>query len=658
MCGKFLIGFVTHAAFFAIAVAQEDRCPQPLYVVWELTEATQLSGSSARHNWALDSLGLADRATNPPAGMIVRGPRKVVEPYRHVEGRVILVSRAPHVEFQTATFRSVRGEKEYLQRLEELESGYEARREGEPEATITRNGPPERRELVYQRDWMEEERERTVEYIRGARVEGSRVIADRNNNVRMVPQSLTMRSFARLDGHLMLNGRTSAVFEIPASALTRNAMLREDDLTHYVDVSGISGKTRKMIWERLLATKNTALQQFDNESDADYQARRALGENHIELMRSALFDVDSAWLSCNYRDESKPIQITGGVNVGADTELQRLLRRIGRAKSRLPEIDSDDEVFSLHWASRIPEQTAQFLRAAVNALRVRFPSAHIPDVADWTIDDGVLELRLSGRANLENGLACLGALRVSNPSDDAQQALAQFLTAIPALAVQQIVSEQGASFLRISLSPLAQLKTEKLPEWEFMKLPQFAFLQFRGNVLWFSLGGQNAWKMLDAELVAQDEEDANDKPLDGIGYVLKCELNLEQVTTARGEKSGLKQYVAEFERGYSRWTADRHLEILSGVMDMDLRCPDDYEFATVFEKALTDRPGRGRLEVFNVPEGVRAEATLDRSLALLYFGRQSLNFRDMNKVWAKAMTIKPAPPQAPPSSLLQAGADH
>ncbi|MEZ6063125.1 MAG: hypothetical protein R3C19_22500 [Planctomycetaceae bacterium] len=575
----------------------------------------------------------------------------------HVEGVAELVSTSGDGRREYIQFRQVRDEKEYLLRLAEVESGYEARRAVEPEATITRNGPPERRQLVYQRDWMEEERKRTVEYIRGVRVEGSSVITDRNNNVRMVPRSKSSERYVRRDGTLMLEGRSPAVFEIPTSVLTRNAKLRDDDLTHYVDVSGISGKTREMIWKRLLATKNTALQQFDNESDADYQARRALGENHIELMRSALFDVDSAWLSCNYRDESKPIQITSGVNVGTDTDLQRLLRRIGRTKSRLPGIDSDDEVFSFHWASRIPEQTAEFLRAALNALRVRFPSAQILDVADWTIDDGELELRLSGRANAEYGLACLGALRVSNASDGAQQQLSELLTAIPALAVQQIVSEQGESFLQVSLSPLAQLKTEKLPEWEFIRLPQYAFLRFRENALWFSLGGQNAWKVLDAELVAQDEEDPDDKPSKGIGYVLKCELNLEQVTTDKGEKSGLKQYVAEFERGYSRWSADRHLEILAAATGMDLRCPDDYEFATVFEKALTDRPGRGRLEVFNVPDGVRAEATLDRSLALLYFGRQSLNFQDKNKVWVKAMTIKPAPPPAPPSSLLQAGAD-
>ncbi|MEZ6060157.1 MAG: hypothetical protein R3C19_07345 [Planctomycetaceae bacterium] len=104
---------------------------------------------------------------------------------------------------------------------------------------------------------MEEERKRTVEYIRGVRVEGSSVITDRNNAFGWFREASPLSGTFE-DRTLMLEGRSPAVFEIPTSVLTRNAKLQDDDLTHYVDVSGISGKTREMIWKRLLATKNTA----------------------------------------------------------------------------------------------------------------------------------------------------------------------------------------------------------------------------------------------------------------------------------------------------------------------------------------------------------------------------------------------------------------
>ncbi|MEZ6060158.1 MAG: hypothetical protein R3C19_07350 [Planctomycetaceae bacterium] len=203
-------------------------------------------------------------------------------------------------------------------------------------------------------------------------------------------------------------------------------------------------------------------------------------------------------------------------------------------------------------------------------------------MADWTIDDGELELRLSGRANAEYGLACLGSIAGQQRIRRRSATVCRTADGHSGTCRAADCQRAGESFLQISLSPLAQLKTEKLPEWEFIRLPQYAFLRFRENALWFSLGGQNAWKVLDAELVAQDEEDPDDKPSKGIGYVLKCELNLEQVTTDKGEKSGLKQYVAEFERGYSRWSADRHLEIPAAATGMDLRCPDDYEFTYRF----------------------------------------------------------------------------
>ncbi|MEZ6127720.1 MAG: hypothetical protein R3C59_03500 [Planctomycetaceae bacterium] len=221
--------------------------------------------------------------------------------------------------------------------------------------------------------------------------------------------------------------------------------------------------------------------------------------------------------------------------------------------------------------------------------------------------------------------------------------------------MKPIVSPQNQRFLRVNLATLRQIRDRLLPNWEFIELPEFAFLHVQDDVFWFALGGEHTWQMLERELTLKREDGADDETVRST-YLLKCHLNLELATGDHGRESGLADYLNRFEKAYGYWSADRYVEIVGKLQEISIPARKSLTFETIGQKALTDRPAQAELALFNDRHGLQARLTVDRSLALLFYGRIALNWLDQQRVWSEAVkrATKPLALPALPQGLLQA----
>lgn len=605
-----------------VTFAQPPAKPIAFYVIWDNGGEPISHTYMNSRDWASRqlNLGLYDRGV--PKGVVVHGPKKLVEPHAHVNGEVTLIGTADTLGFPSVRFREVRNEKEYLLRVDEIQSEYQIREANESGGELSLLGPPERRQIVYGRNWLKPKTIDEVEYIRGTKVTRHRSVKDEDGNRVTVAATSVDQRFVRRANGILIEGMIPAVFELPIETITRPASFRDDDRTYLINVADIPIRQRETLWEQRAVIGGTRLQQRDHEDDVAFSARRAWEEMRQDLERAAYFDVDRGWASFKFRNESSPIRAVGELTVLPGTELSLGLKRLGRVPSRLHLVEHDDEVASLHITSRIPQPALKVLKAALDTVRPRFPAKGFFQMVDDTIDGRVFELLLNIRADSEHGMAGIGAIRTGKdvPVDDGDQFA--FVSALPELQAKRVPGLTDRTFVRISLDTVRALKATHLPEWEFVEVPQYAFLWADAGALWFALGGENAWKVLDAEL---SDERRNDEELRSQTHLLQCRVNLELAPEDESEQSVLRSYLKTFEQTYVKWYLERFFQVTAFGNRLALPNMNEVNVKYIFPQVLTGRPSRAEFTLDNVGNGLCVKLVADHSLALCYFGRGALN---------------------------------
>ena len=545
-----------------------------------------------------------------------------------------LVTSNPQQRYQTILFREVSDDDEYANCLKDIQARFEARRELSG-ATVVYEGPPERRQIKFDRTWMDRKRTVTNKMLNGVkiRIRMSHTVKDDDGNTVLEERQVSERYFVRRISNYIVQGRSPTVFDLTAEAVQqRRARFRDDAGTHFLDMEAVPRRIREQLWEEIDLRETTGLQQFDTEDSVDFVARRLLGESRLELYQSIALDLKNAWLSVRCDDESKPIRVSAGLQVTEKTSLAANLQHLGRASSKLSRLSLDDEVLAWHWCSRIPKTTEEFLRVAVDVFRSRYSVGSVPTVLEDTIADGVLEAQLSMRADFANGLEWIGALRIRN---DDKLRLEESLASIPAsmaeFDAQLIHGESGSGYLRFRMEALEPVKSSLFPHrWQFVRLPEYCFLHATQGALWFACGNEYVWRRLEEGLMS--EVPADTAPALPGRQLMTCRVNLEFAKWEDRESSLIASRLIELERGFAHSLAVR-ASVAYREIGLKLTDPDKgFAYQTVSQQALSRGESRGTLSLFQEGDGVGAEMVADRPLVLLYFGRKALDILEANRV--------------------------
>jgi hypothetical protein len=607
------------------ASAQSSADVHPFYTRWEKRETGGLGTRSDGVKWAAAQLNL----TNP--AIPKRAMKRVTKARPHVAGRMLLATATPEQRYETILFREVSSDEEYNDCLEDIENGYEVRGELSG-ATLSYDGPPERRVIKYNRTWMDREKSVTITERQGIRMLMKRTIRDADGNPKMIERTVSDTLFVRRVNDYLLSGHPPEVFRVSPDAVYRRSQFQNDDTTVYVDMERISPRIREQIWQQIETQMATQLQQFDKEKQLDFAARRLWGQNHLEVLRATFFDLRNAWYSLSSVDEAKPIRLSAGLEATTRSKLAETLRHLGSAARYLPDISRPEDVLVLHWCCRIPPTLNEFLHAVVDVVQTQFSHADLPEVLDRSIDDGVLESQIVVRADPVHGIVGLGVLRIRN--DDRAElvdSISKLAALLPNVEPERFLSESGRVFLRLRLDALQSLQPKFFSEWDFISLPEYGFLHFDEKCCWFGCGSRESWNVLEKQVMASNETQENDSRTSR--GLLICRVNLEHATWEDDNASTLANWLIDMEQRFARWHTARLTAAFRSMGRRDLENPKpDATYATASRKALSTGTSRGELRLFNDGDGIRAELTADRALALLYFGRAAANGEETRRL--------------------------
>ena len=99
--------------------------------------------------------------------------------------------------------------------------------------------------------------------------------------------------------------------------------------------SAISKRTRGMAWQIVRLATQTALQQFDNEDDTSYFARRSSGEFQLNLLESMILDTDSVRVGLKYATDDEPIRLRVEIDARNRSNLAKHFGNMSRGDKRL-----------------------------------------------------------------------------------------------------------------------------------------------------------------------------------------------------------------------------------------------------------------------------------------------------------------------------------
>ncbi len=433
-----------------------------------------------------------------------------------------------------------------------------------------------------------------------------------------------IKTYYRYHDGMMYSSRSNALFSLTLPE--RKSLELDDenaglDLFADFDLSQIPADFRQAFRGALESQVSVFLQRFDNEDAGQYALRRVLAEGRLELLKSALFDIDRARFSLQLSPApGQPVISRLRVQARPGTPLASGLALISSRSSQLSSLHDDRSPLLVAGTLAIPELLRPFASAVVQsaALRLKETSGDSPSAPviiedltqslQQTIDSGVLDAAVCLRGTVKDGLVPCAALRLESAETflNALDLLLQITGARDYVTVRQ---GTAGNYRMLSIS------AEDTPvPFANGSLPLQLHLAATGSWLWMTLGEDRAIAQL-KELTAASEESLSQN---GRAVPLRIRMNLDGWLGDAADP--LSEVPARWLQTLERWlqvtTAPKIAFSVNGQAPESSPAGTD-KFNSFASKALT--PGDAGLDfsVRTADSELLVEAEFGRGLARL-----------------------------------------
>lgn len=511
------------------------------------TDATQLMRFSQQ---LAKELGVKNRVSLPPVfSSVIRATRPGAKARTDVKGTLVVLETSPNAGTpHLVSFQKVR-DKAHFQELVKQE----AARMGSMAELIGDDDRYELRMKIIQLN-VENLRatspragdgEKPVANLRSIAIlrvdTGSARIAGAGDGDDLLEMSLPSRvsTWIRYHDGFMYSSQQEAVHHVRLPAGT--SMLPDEESAAFdvygeLDFREIPSHLKQLAWQMWRSKAMTWMQRFDRERPGTHAVRHALGEGRIELMKTLLFDVDTAQFSVNFPeanvspgdppgqqpnepfsvpslpDTGEPVgsgrkELTASVTVSAreNSQLAATLDQLNRTPSRLGALRDETAPLVISSSLDLPDWSLPLVSGLVSSVRTQLLESTSNSGAGLLLEDvfrpleaaaetGSLDLAVRMDRDDENGLVLVGGLRLP----DAEQ----FRSSLDLL----LLAGTDAARFSVTRSKPADVEITTLGS-DAIKLPFLAeavpgqlHVAATGSYLWFALGGPGSRDALNAQL--------------------------------------------------------------------------------------------------------------------------------------------------------------
>lgn len=250
---------------------------------------------------------------------------------------------------------------------------------------------------------------------------------------------------------------------------------------------------KQLGWGMMSAGLGAELQQRDEESDADYEPRRALGDAQLIFLQSMVFDLHkvSGWV--RMANEVEPLEAQVRLATRENSDLAKRLRELSASGSYFAPILNDDALVTFHVCLSLPEHWRKVVTATITQARnglkdeTLTPEAEqgwrdVLTAAEKTTEEGQLEIVVKYGWSEESGPVIYYAVHVRDAGNlgpailqvtEIKDNVKEFDSELGIMAIYEGENEDPVD---------AMLST--------------AFVATSSDAIWFALGNANGGKML------------------------------------------------------------------------------------------------------------------------------------------------------------------
>lgn len=330
-------------------------------------------------------------------------------------------------------------------------------------------------------------------------------------------------TYYRFHDGMMYSGQMEALHHVDLPS--KKSMLLEgdgaqEDIHGVFDLTQIPKHMKQALWLSLQTQTLTYMQRFDNEALGDYSVRHALGQGRLELLKAAMFDVDTAEFSVKFaQTEELPIKARVKLEARKESQLAKTLQQMNRTPSRLGVLRNNESPLVVSTTFDLPDWTQPLATEFVTSLKIKMQESSDDDSVSTMVEDlfapilkaaaeGQLDAAVRMEGDFDAGMVLAGGIKL--PDAEQFHATLDTLMLLKSADGEFISTRTKVGNVDAITLSIDELKTP------FSDKPVPVQLHFAGvgNYLWFAIGGTNAIDSLESHLQNQGTvRDAQVKPM-------------------------------------------------------------------------------------------------------------------------------------------------
>lgn len=321
--------------------------------------------------------------------------------------------------------------------------------------------------------------------------------------------STSTSTYYRFHDGVMYSGPFKAVhsMELPSlEQLTLDDELAGLDVHARFELRDIPKHIKEQLWTQIQARTSTQLQRFDNEAMKDYSLRRLLGQCKLELLKAAVFDVDTVEFSIQLPiSRTEPVTAELKLVARRESLLAAAISQLNRTPSRMGSLRDEESPLVVSSTLNVPQWSEPLVKGVVDSLRLKLRGTttdeSVGELIDKlftslqdTIDAGSLDSAVRIERDPDSGMVLAGGLRLVD-AERFTQALQQLLL------IKSVAEGFSVSETRIGQHRVVTLSSPGLTvPFTETEVPVNIHMSATGSCLWFAIGGENAIKSLERHL--------------------------------------------------------------------------------------------------------------------------------------------------------------
>ncbi|MFN9717351.1 MAG: hypothetical protein ACK58L_01570, partial [Planctomycetota bacterium] len=379
------------------------------------------------------------------------------------------------------------------------------------------------------------------------------------------------------------------------------------------------------------------LQRFDNEAEGEYSLRRVLAEGRLGILQRALFDIDRARFSLSLAGDGKPIVSQLRITARENSSLAALLGVLSQSGTQHAALSDEQSPLVLSTTTVVPEFVRPFTTAFVNSVNLRLKEATaetpgaevlVDDLTkplQQTIDEGILDVTVCLRGNVQDGLIPCAAVRLNS----AEEFLSVLQSVLQVTAIREtltVTPGRSGDYATISI----RSKATRIP-FANASIPLQLNLCGTGSWLWMTLGDDRATAMLD-EIVAKQNESTSTGAA-AVPLLVRFQLH-KWLGDSNDELSRVPaQWIGTLERWLMKRTSPKMAISMNG-QNVEQSAAGDADFTPYATKALKPENSELELRVRAAERELLVDARAGEGLAQFavaqFLDSQSRMFKGVN----------------------------